>query len=298
MNEQWIWDIFMYLGLAAVGWIIYCLITEKPIIPWLSKKMSKNKKKSNERIRSNQPDKELEVTIKELLGIKEFYGDMVELLEGKNGIRTFATIVKTEPINYLLRSMDEQVETDNAYEHMIASVSLGPGREVQFGTHVSSRPIDLEDQLRPYQENFPNLQPGAQRYAESMFFPFLRQWQQSVDEFDYQRYFILRVPYTADALESLTEESVLVKARNELGRLSNNIRLNYKRMGGRCKACTEIDLYEALYFSLNKQQGSLKHFRSLMEKEGILSPVVLSDFSRQSYRFMEDQENEQDKADV
>ncbi|MEF2246398.1 hypothetical protein [Paenibacillus sp. IITD108] len=297
MNEQWVWDMFMYAGLAFVGWCVYCLITDKPIIPWLSKRLDKNKKKTNKKYNKKE-DIELDVPIKTLLGIKEFHGNLCELLEEKNGTRIFVGIVKTEPINYLLRSHEEQVETDTAYEHMLASISLGPGREVEFATHVSSRPIDLGDQLRPYEKSFPNLGAGAQRYAESIFFPFLKSWQQSVDEFDYQGYFIVRLRYTAKMLENLTEESILVKARNEFGRLANNIRLNYKRMGGRCKISTNIDLYEALYFALNKQQGSMNHFRSLMEKEGMLSPFVMSDFSRESYRYMEDETDNEDKAMV
>lgn len=291
MNQQWVWDIFMYIGLGFVGWMLYCMILDKPLLPWFVKYADKKKSKK-ETVEDKKPDIELKITLKELLGIKESFGDLIELKEDKKGVRTFVGAVKCEPINYLLRSFAEQQDTDHAYEHLIASLTLGPGREVGTATHISSRPIDLGDQLKPYEEAFPDLDPTSQRFAQGMFFPFMRQWQQTVDEFDYQRYFIVPIKYSDKHLSGLDEQSIILKARNEFGRLAGNIRSNYKRMGGRCKICSEVDLYEAIYFSLNKQNGKLQHFRTLMEKEGILSPFVNSDYSRNSYRYLEEETNE------
>jgi len=293
LKSQLFWDIFMYGGLAIVGWAFYSILFEKPLLPARVVNWFENKKKSKNSYNNKKEDIELKITLKELLGIKAFYGDLVELNDSK-GIRKFVGVVKAEPINYLLRSNEEQVETDTAYEHMVASLSLGPGREVDFATTISSRPIDLGDQLRPYEEAFPSLDPNTQRYAQTMFFPFMKQWQQTVDEFDYQRYIPIIIRYTEKMIDGLDEDSILIKARNEFGRLSSNIRVNYKRMGGRCKVSTEYDLYESLYFSLNKQTGKLSHFRHLMEKEGVLSPFVCSDYSRESYRYIEDEEESGD----
>jgi len=290
LKSQIFWDIFMYGGLAIVGWAFYCILFEKPLLPVWVMKWFESKKNSKNSYNDKKEDIELKISLKELLGITGFYGDLVELNDSK-GIRKFVGAVKAEPINYLLRSIDEQAETDSAYEHMVASLSLGPGREVDFATTVSSRPIDLGDQLLPYEEAFPLLDPIAQRYAQTMFFPFMKQWQQTIDEFDYQRYIPIIIRYTDKMIDGLDEDSILIKARNEFGRLSSNIRVNYKRMGGRCKVCTEYDLYEALYFALNKQTGSLSHFRSLMEKEGVLSPFICSDYSRESYRYIENEED-------
>jgi len=283
------WDLIMYAGLALIGWMMYCLISDKSVLPFLKKRRD-NRKRKNNSATNGTANKELNITMKELLGIKAFHGNLVELI-GAKSIRTFVGAVKCEPINYLLRSLEEQADTDRAYEHLLASLSLGPGREVEIVNHLSSRPIDLGDQLAPYREMFPTLDPIAQRYASNMFFPFLEQWQQTVDEFDYQRYIIVILRYTEKMLDGLDDESVIVKASNEFGRLASNIRVNYKRMGGTCKICTEVLLYEAIYFAINKQSGKLEHFRSLVEKDGVLSPFICSDYTRSSYRYLEEEED-------
>lgn len=289
LESQLLWDIFMYVGLSGVGWLLYRMLSNKPLLPEKMMKIINKKKNLRNDYGSKKEEIELNISIKELLGIKEFHGDLIEIEEG-NGVRRFVGVVKVEQINYLLRSYEEQAETDNAYEHLLASLTLGPGREVDFAPTVCSRPIDLGDQLRPYEEAFPNLDPTAQRYGETMFFPFMREWQQTVDEFDYQCYIPIILRYTEKMIEDLDEESILIKARNEFGRLANNIRVNYRNMGGLSKICAEYDLYEALYFSLNKQTGTLSHFRYLMEQEGVLSPFVNSDYTRDSYRYVEDEE--------
>lgn len=259
-------DILMILMIAAVCFVFYFPIVGKPYPIKFKPKKKKHKKATSE-------TPELNVSFQELMGIKAIYGDVVELESAKSG-RNFLGLIKVEDINYLLRSFNEQKQTDMAFETLLAQLNLGPGREVNIGIHVQSRPIDLSEQMKPYQENFDKLNPIAQRYAESMFFPFIEYWQQTVDEYDYQGYFRVDLKYNDLLLEDLEEEQIIMKVRNEFNRVASIIQRNYNAMGGQSTICDEYLLYEALYFAVNKQTASIERFKRMMNQEGLLSPFV------------------------
>ncbi|NHN33143.1 hypothetical protein [Paenibacillus agricola] len=283
------WDIIMYLGIGLVVYFLYRGLNNKPIIPGLS---GRKKKDSNKRQAATQV-KEIKGSFNDLIGVKQVFGNLFELHSDNKDVRKFVGSVRCEPINYALRSYDEQAETDRAYEHLLASLSLGPGREVKIAPHVHSRPIELVDQMKLYYDNFPNLDPIAQRYAQSMFFPFMETWQKAVEEYDYARYFLVMLDYTEKLIGDMDEESILIKVRNEFGRLGSNIMSNYGKMGGYSEVCQQRQLYEALYFATHKKTASIKNFRRLFERENTLSQFALSDYSRDSYRYLEEEENEE-----
>lgn len=266
----------MLIMIGAVIFIFSFPIMGKPY-PIKFKKKKKDTKKSN------QETPELEGTFQELMGIKAMYGDIVELESEKKSGRNFLGLIRVEDINYLLRSLNEQRQTDLAFETLLAQLNLGPGREVNVGIHVQSRPIDLSEQLKPYQESFEELNPIAQRYAESMFFPFMEYWQQTVDEYDYQAYFRVDLKYNDVLLEDLDEEQVIMKVRNELNRVASIIQRNYNSMGGQSTICNEYLMYEAMYFAVNKQTSSLERFKKMMAQEGLLSPFVTGDVKSSVY---------------
>ncbi len=280
------WDIIMYLGIGLCAYFLYRGLNNKPIIPGLA---GKKKKDINKRQVSYQA-KEIKGSFNDLIGIKQVFGNLFELKSDNKDVRKFVGSVRCEPINYALRSYEEQAETDRAYEHLLASLSLGPGREVKIATHLHSRPIELVDQMKLYTDNFPNLDPIAQRYAQSMFFPFMDTWQKSVEEYDYARYFLVMLDYTEKMIEDMDEESILIKVRNEFGRLGSNIISNYGKMGGYSEVCQQRQLYEAMYFATHKKTASINNFRRLFERENPLSQFALSDYSRDSYRYLEEEE--------
>ncbi|MGY3718587.1 hypothetical protein ACWE42_24020 [Sutcliffiella cohnii] len=259
-------NLVMILLIGAVIFIFAFPIMGKPYpIKFKTKKKAKKK--------TNQETPKLDMSFKELMGIKAIYGDIVEL-DTKKSSRNFLGLIKVEDINYLLRSLNEQRQTDIAFETLLAQLNLGPGREVNIGIHVQSRPIDLSEQLKPYQDNFEQLNPIAQRYAESMFFPFMEYWQQTVDEYDYQSYFRVDLKYNEALIDSLDEEQLILKVRNEFNRVASILQRNYNAMGGQSTICKEYEMYEAIYFAVNKQTASLERFKKLMAKEGLLTPFV------------------------
>jgi hypothetical protein len=199
----------------------------------------KLKKKKKETKKSNQETPVLEGTFQELMGIKAVYGDIVELETEKKSGRNYLGLIKVNDINYLLRSHNEQRQTDLSFETLLAQLNLGPGREVNVGIHVQSRPIDLSEQLKPYQKSFQDLNPIAQRYAESMFFPFMEYWQQTVDEYDYQAYFRVDLIYNDILLDELDEGQIIMKVQNEFNRVASIIQRNYSSMGGQSTICNE-----------------------------------------------------------
>jgi hypothetical protein len=259
-------NIFMLLMIGMVIFVFAFPIMGKPYpIKFKKKKVTK---------KSNQETPELEGTFQELMGIKSLYSDIVELETDKKSGRNFLGLIRVEDINYLLRSLNEQRQTDLAFETLLAQLNLGPGREVNIGIHVQSRPIDLSEQLKPYHQSFEKLNPIAQRYAESMFFPFMEYWQQTVDEYDYQAYFRVDLKYNELLIEELDEEQIIMKVRNEFNRVASIIQRNYNSMGGQSTICNEYLLYEAIYFAVNKQTSSIERFKKLMAKDGLLSPFV------------------------
>lgn len=285
------WDLFMYVGIGLIVFIMYRGMNNKPIIPGMGNKSKKLKVNKRE---AASKGKEILGDFKDLLGIKEMYGNIVELKSDNKDVRKFIGSVKCEPINYDLRSYDEQAETDRAYEHLLASLSLGPGREVKIATHLHSRPIELFDQMKLYYDAFPNLDAVAQRYAQTMFFPFMESWQKGVEEYDYARYFMVMLDYTEKMLGNMDEDSILVKVRNEFGRLSGNIISNYGRMGGIAEVCQQQAVFESLYFATHKKTGSIEKFRRIFEAVNPLSSVVMTDYSnensREAYRYLEEEE--------
>jgi hypothetical protein len=277
-------NIIMLIMIGAVIFIFSFPIMGKPY-------PIKFKKKKTDTKKSNQETPELEGTFQELMGIKALYGDIVELESEKKSGRNFLGLIRVDDINYLLRSLNEQRQTDLAFETLLAQLNLGPGRTVDVGVHVQSRPIDLSEQLKPYQENFSELNPVAQRYAESMFFPFMEYWQQTVDEYDYQSYFRVDLKYSDVLLDDLDEEQVIMKVRNEFNRVASIIQRNYNSMGGQSTICNEYLIYEAMYFAVNKQTSSLERFKKMMTKEGLLSPFVTGDIKSSVY--VDEFENEE-----
>ncbi|CAG7651611.1 hypothetical protein ACFQI7_28015 [Paenibacillus allorhizosphaerae] len=280
-------DIFMFLGLGLIGWLIYRVMTNKPIIP-----INKSKKKTEKKKVSSQT-KELEGDWKKIIGIKQIVGDHQLELEPKGDVRTFVGAVKTEPINYQLRSIIEQEDTDRAFERLLAQLSLGPGREVKLAIHVQSRPIELVDQMQQYFDAFPSLQPIAQRYAESMFFPFMEHWQKSTDEYNYVRYFFIILEYPPKLIDDMDDDLVYSKAINEYIRLGSTIIGGYGRMGGVAKLASLEDLLESQYFATHKQSGTVKGFRSIVSTPGRLGNIVMSDYSRPANRFLDEDLEEQ-----
>lgn len=237
----------------------------------------KFKKKKKNAKRSQQESPKIEGSFQQLMGIKDMYGDIVELETEKKSSRNFLGLIKVDDINYLLRSLNEQRQTDLTFETLLAQLNLGPGREVNVGIHVQSRPIDLSEQLKPYQESFENLNPIAQRYAQSMFFPFMEYWQQTVDEYIYQSYFRVDLQYSDILLEGLDEDQIIMKVRNEFNRVASIIQRNYNSMGGQSTICNDYLMYEAIYFAINKQTSSLEKFKKMIAHEGLLSPYVTGD---------------------
>ncbi|MEQ2527562.1 hypothetical protein WMO40_12675 [Bacillaceae bacterium CLA-AA-H227] len=260
-------NLVMILMIGVVVFVFAFPVMGKPY-PFKFKSKKKKVK------RSGQETPKIEGNFQELLGIKAIYGDIVELENEKKAVRNFQGLIKVDDINYLLRSLNEQRQTDLAFETLLAQLNLGPGREVNVGIHIQSRPIDLSEQLRPYEENFSELNPVAQRYAESMFFPYMGYWQQTVDEYDYQSYFRIDLKYNDALLDGLDEQQIIMKVRNEYNRVASIIQRNYNAMGGQSTICDEYLLYEACYFAVNKQTASLERFKKMMEQEGILSPFV------------------------
>ncbi|MDQ0896343.1 MULTISPECIES: hypothetical protein [unclassified Paenibacillus] len=280
-------DIFMFLGLGLIGYLIFRVMTNKPIIP-----LSKKKKKTENKKASIQT-RELEGDWKNIIGVKQIVGDNLIELEQRGDIRTFVGAVKTEPINYQLRSIIEQEDTDRAYERLLAQLSLGPGREVKLGIHVQSRPIELVDQMQQYYDAFPSLQPIAQRYAESMFFPFMEHWQKNTDEYNFARYFFIILEYPPKLIEDLDDDLIYSKATNEYYRLGSTIVGGYGRMGGVAKLASIEDLLESQYFATHKQSGTVKGFRSILANPGRLGNIVTSDYSRPANRFVDEDLEEQ-----
>lgn len=288
MEEILMSDIFMFLGLGLIGYLIYRVMTNKPILPINNKKKKKDEKKPSTSI-----TRELDGDWKDIIGVKQIVGDnMIELVE-EGDVRTFIGVVKTEPINYQLRSLSEQEDTDRAYERLLAQLSLGPGREVKLGIHVQSRPIELIDQMQQYYDAFPTLQPIAQRYAENMFFPFMEHWQKSTDEHNYARYFFVILEYPPKLIEDLEDDLIYSKAMNEFNRLGSTIVNGYGRMGGVGKLGSIEDLLEAQYFATHKQSGTVKGFRSILANSGRLSNIVMSNYSRPANRFVDEEFEEQ-----
>jgi hypothetical protein len=275
----------MFLALGAIGFMIWRVQTGKTIFPWQGRK-----KQVKTVERSSSAVKEIDGSFAELVGIEAIRGNMVEL-KPENGVRTFVGAIRCFPINYSLRSYLEQEMTDIAYEHLLASLSLGPGREVELAFGIQSRPIELVDQIKVYYDNYKNLSDVAQRYADSMFFPFLKQWENSVDEFDYVRFFFVPLHYDPKMLEGYDEEMIYAKAFNEFERLAGNIISNYGAMGGVSKKVNITDLIEAMYFATHKQSGTVEGFRSLI-KPGRLLTTVMSDYTRESYRYLEQDDEE------
>ncbi len=281
-------NILMLIMIGAVIFFFYYPIMGKPY-PF---KFNKKKKETKNKDVPKAPP--IEGDFKDLIGIKQVLGNVVEL-KPENENRVFVGVLKAEPINYLLRSHAEQVQTDKSYETLLAQINLGPGRNAEITQHIQSRPIDLSVQLKPYEESFPELNPVAQRYASDMFFPFMESWQETVDDFDLQRYFIIPITYNPKLLEETDEESIILKVQNDFSRLGETISRNYGNMGGLTTFCEEYDFYEALYFALNKKTGSLEHFHKLMEKEGILSPFVNSNYSTDAIQVLNEVEEEGDQ---
>ncbi|SDP02091.1 hypothetical protein SAMN04487897_13118 [Paenibacillus sp. yr247] len=285
------WDLFMYAAIGICVLVLYRGINGKSIVPNLGG--SKKKAKTNDHS-SEVAVRKIEGEYQDLLNIKALHNNLIELKTSSKDLRSFVGAVACEPINYALRSYEEQKQTDESYEHLLASLSLGPGREVNIATHIHSRPIELTDQLKQYHETFPSLDPIAQRYAQTMFFPFMEQWQSQVEEYDYARYFLVILDYNDKLLGDLDEESILLKVRNEFGRLASSIMSNYSRMGGISEICDQRMILEALYFATHKKTGSIERFRKLVDSDNPLSPFIGSTYERDSYRYMEEEDEKYD----
>lgn len=277
-------DLILIIGLSIIGLVGYLGVTGKFDFSNY-KKNSKSAKQKSGNSSTTQTTKMIEGDFLSLIGVVGFQYELLEI-KTKQGHRKFTGAIKTLPINYYLRSYDEQMVTDNNFEELLARLNLGPGREVDVSWHIQSRPIELVDQLQPYYDNFPNLSSVAQRFANDSFFPFLEQWKETVNEYDYQEYFLVTLEYSPKMLMELDEEAVIKKARNEFSRIATSIISAYGKMDGRSSICSSIDVLEALYFATHKRNASISNFRKLLDenginiKDGALSNIIVPDFDQ------------------
>lgn len=248
-------------------YIFYRIVMKQPILPG---KQKNNHTQHKTEVGRNKKKRKHEVQIEEEPKLfQELFSDIKDI--SHHMIRfnddSFTLIGEVEPVNYFLKSQDEQEQIDVAFETWLASNSY----HVAF--YLQNRFIDLSEPIEDMQKSMMNsedLNEAALSYGRSMIED-LQNWQSIAPRYETKRYVLfthkIKVhELTADSNEEL-EEKIVDKAFAELMRRLNNAKSQLRRAGIKVDLLPTEGIYDLLYHTFNRRKAVKNRFKDIVVNE-------------------------------
>ncbi|KAA6446991.1 hypothetical protein [Bacillus swezeyi] len=256
------------LALAVLGLIVYIvsrIALKEPILFW----KKSNKKKLNVKLKSNKKKKHEIKPDQEPSLFEELFKDVVSF--DNHMIRkednTFILLAEVEPVNYFLKSEEEQEAIDIIFERWTAQIYY----PVQI--YLSTRYIDLSEPISHMKRNMDeagDLVPEARAYGQTMIEELIK-WQMSSPRYETKRYlsFSFQVKensITADSNEEF-EEKLVDKAFAELYRRFNAAKSQLRKSGVALELLTTEGIIDVFYHTFNRKKAVKNRFKDFSSQE-------------------------------
>ena len=191
-------DILIMGVIAIIFYVFWKLMLKEPILPWKEKVVTdsismqngnKKKKKKHEVSIEQEPH-----LFQELFeNIKDVSNHMLRFHDN-----SFTMIAEVEPVNYFLKSQDEQEAIDVVFESWLAAINY----PVQF--YLQNRFIDISDpiqQMTQSMKDSEDLNEAAISFGQSMIND-LQKWQNQAPRYETKRYLVFTHKINANELNA------------------------------------------------------------------------------------------------
>lgn len=249
--------------ILMLGSIFYCWDRSRknePLNPFANRKKkttylgNEEDEVREEKKRTNQDnEKKKRVNIRELLEVEDVKHGLMKLKNDR-----YLLVIKTDGVNYYLKSPSEQEGIDAAYE---AAISAYDGSEMI--TYTQSRRVDFDDhllfQLNKVNTNR-NLNEVQRGYCYNVL-NFVDVWQSNTEVYDKYRYILL--PYDLsqkDKKKFKNEDQLYKRIFIILSRKGKILTDTLARAGVRnVQVATTLRIYEMLHYAMRRSDA--RHFK-------------------------------------
>jgi hypothetical protein len=259
------------LILVAIGIPVFAfvkvIILKEPLFPWKDKSevrfnsVPKKKKKKTSK-HSVELDQEPELFQELFKDIQEIEHSMIRFKDNQ-----FTMIAEVEPVNYFLKSQDEQEAIDITFETWLAQINYN----VIF--YLQNRYIDLTEPIETMKKNMreaDDLNEDALSYGQSMIEDLLK-WQTYSPRYETKRFLIMTHTInpndiTAENKEEL-EQKIVDKAYAELMRRFNTAKNQLRKAGITIKVLNKEGIIDLLYHTFNRKKAVKNRFKDFASQE-------------------------------
>jgi len=252
--------------IAASIWVFYRFMMKQPILPWKENgttatpvvNAKKSKKKKHEVAIEQEPQ-----LFEELFdNLHDISSHMIRYKDN-----SFTMIAEVEPVNYFLKSQDEQEAIDTVFESWLAAINY----PVQF--YLQNRFIDISEPIKQMTESMKkaeDLNEAALSFGQSMINDLLM-WQAEAPRYETKRYlaFTHKIninDISADSSEEL-EEKLVEKTFAELMRRLNAAKSQLRKAEINVSLLPTEGIYDLLYHTFNRRKAVKHRFKDMVENE-------------------------------
>ncbi|OUM91089.1 MAG: hypothetical protein BAA00_16530 [Parageobacillus thermoglucosidasius] len=256
-------DVLIMLIFGVFLYVFYKLMVKEPILPWKDK-TSDESLPFRKRAKKNTIPTEQEPELFENLFdyVKDITHHMIRFNDN-----SFALICEVEPVNYFLKSPEEQEAIDVVFETWLASI------EYPVGIYTQNRYIDISEPIENMQKAMKeaeDLNEAALSFGQNMIQDLIK-WQTSTPRYETKRYLIFTHKVNiheinADSKEEL-EEKLIEKTFAELFRRYNAAKSQLRKADIDVYLLPTEGIYELLYYTFNRKRAVKLRFKDLIKTE-------------------------------
>ena len=241
-------------------------MVKEPILPWKDKK---NESSSLNVSKKAKKKKNMQDTLNEVQLFEELFDDVKDI--GNHMIRfkdnSFTMIAEVEPVNYFLKSQEEQEAIDTIFESWLASITY------PVGFYLQNRYVDISEPIESMTKSMKDakdLNEAATSYGNSLIQDLI-EWQNSSPRYETKRYIVFThkinpSEINADSKEEL-EEKLIEKTFAELMRRLNAAKSQLRKAEMTVSLLSTEGIYELLYYTFNRRIAVKLRFKDLVEQE-------------------------------
>jgi hypothetical protein len=258
----------LIMGLFGIAmYVFYKIMTKEPILPWKEKQASedtpvKGKRQGKKKKHEVQIEQEPNLFQELFQDIKDISNHMIRFNDN-----SFTLIGEVEPVNYFLKSQDEQEAIDAVFESWLATFNY------PVGCYLQNRFIDISEPIENMTKSMKeseDLNEAALSFGQSMIDDLVR-WQTETPRYETKRYVVFTHKIniheiTADSKEEL-EEKIVEKAFAELMRRLNSAKSQLRRSEITLSLLPTEGIYELLYQTFNRRKALKHRFKDMLEHE-------------------------------
>lgn len=257
--------LIMGIFLGAL-YVFYRIMLKEPILPWKEKKSfdvtSNAKRKSNKKRNEVQMEQETHLFEELFDDVKDISNHMIRFNDN-----SFTLIGEVEPVNYFLKSQDEQEVIDSIFESWLATLNY------HVGWYLQNRFVDISEPIEEMSKSMKeseDLNEAAYSFGQSMIED-LVQWQTSTPRYETKRYIVFTHKVNvneinADSKEEL-EEKIVEKAFAELMRRLNSAKAQLRKAEITVSLLPTEGIYDLLYHTFNRRKAVKQRFKDMVEQE-------------------------------